>query len=136
MIQSHIALATEKDSCARNTPVSFDTDGIPFIIDNSARCIICNDQSLFTNLWAESFRAEPVPASVAQCCYAGTMCLELIDDCNETHVYEFPEAIYDPSTKFNLIGIPFCAAYFDDTNAPQATMLMLTGLQLNPVVVV
>jgi hypothetical protein len=27
--------------------VTFDTDGIPFIIDNLATCIICNVRSLF-----------------------------------------------------------------------------------------
>ena len=48
VIQPCIALATEQDSCARNTPVSFDTNGIPFIIDNSVTCIICNKWSLFT----------------------------------------------------------------------------------------
>jgi hypothetical protein len=68
------------------------------------------------NLWAESFRVETVSASVAQRCYAGTICLELVDNYNETHVYEIPEAIYDPSTKFNLIRIPFLVAYFNDNN--------------------
>jgi hypothetical protein len=42
--------------------------------------------------------------------YAGTILLELVDDSNATHVYEIPEAIYDPQTQFNLIGIPFLAA--------------------------
>jgi hypothetical protein len=31
-------------------------------------------------------------------------------------VYEILEAMYDPNTQFNLIGIPFLAAYFNDTN--------------------
>jgi hypothetical protein len=31
-------------------------------------------------------------------------------------VYEIPEAIYDLNTQFNLIGIPFLSAYFNDTN--------------------
>ena len=31
-------------------------------------------------------------------------------------MYEIPEVIYDPNTQFNLIGIPFLAAYFNDTN--------------------
>jgi hypothetical protein len=30
-------------------------------------------------------------------------------------VYEIPKAIYDPHTQFNLIGIPFLAAFFNDT---------------------
>ncbi len=31
-------------------------------------------------------------------------------------MYEIPEAIYDTNTQFNLIGISFLAAYFNDTN--------------------
>ena len=62
------------------------------------------------------FQVETVSASVAQRCYAGTICFKLVDNYTETHVYEIPEAIYDPSTKFNLISIPFLVAYFNDNN--------------------
>jgi len=48
--------------------------------------------------------------------YAGMIHLKLVDDSNATHVYEIPEAIYNSNTQFNLIGIPFLAAYFNDTN--------------------
>ena len=41
---THTALATSTNS---NSPFSFDTDGISFIIDNSANCIICNQRDLF-----------------------------------------------------------------------------------------
>ncbi len=46
-VTSCIALATTLPPRAGNAPVSFDTDGILFIIDNSATCIICNECSLF-----------------------------------------------------------------------------------------
>ncbi len=37
-----------------------------------------------------------------------------MDDAQHSHVHEIPGAIYDPETKFNLIGVPFLAAYFGD----------------------
>jgi len=116
-VTSCIALATTPRPREGNTSVSFDTDGIPFIIDNSAMCIICNERSLFVGtLRPENYMAETVQATVSQKHYAGTIRLELVDDSNDTHVYEIPEVIYDPNTQFNLIGIPFLAAYFNDTN--------------------
>ncbi len=117
-VTSRIALATTPQQPREgNAPVSFDTDGIPFIIDNSATCIICNERSLFLGtLRPENYKVETVQATVSQKRYAGTIRLELVDDSNETHVYEIPEAIYGPNTQFDLIGIPFLAAYFNDTN--------------------
>ena len=116
-VSSRIALITTPRSRAGNAPVSFDNDGIPFIIDNSATCIICNERSLFVGpLRPENYRVETVQATVSQKRYAGTIRLELVDDSNATHMYEIPDAIYDPNTQFNLIGIPFLVAYFNDAN--------------------
>ena len=73
-VTSCIALATTPPPQAGNTPVSFDTDGIPFIIDNSATCIICNEHSLFVgNLQPENYKVETVQATVSQKRYAGTI---------------------------------------------------------------
>jgi hypothetical protein len=41
------ALATMDKTLQGHTTISFDMDGIPFIVDNSATCIITNEQSLF-----------------------------------------------------------------------------------------
>ena len=46
-LPSSAALATTNPTAASTPSVTFDTDGIPFIIDNSATCIICNVRSLF-----------------------------------------------------------------------------------------
>ncbi len=116
-VLSRIVLTTTPRSRAGNTPVSFDSDGIPFIINNCTTCIICNERSLFVGpLQPENYRVETVQTTVLQKRYAGTICLELGDDSNATHVYEIPETIYDPTTQFNLIGIPFLATYFNYTN--------------------
>ena len=42
-----VALATSGPALRGSDSVSFETDGIPFIVDNSATCIITNDRSLF-----------------------------------------------------------------------------------------
>jgi len=116
-VTSRIALATTPRPRGGNAPVSFDTDGIPFIIYNSATCIICNEWSLFVGtLQPENYSVETVQATVSQKRYAGMIRLELDDDSNDIHEYEIPEAIYDPNTQFNFIGIPFLAAYFNDMN--------------------
>ncbi len=46
--------------------------------------------------------------------YEGTIRLELVDDSNVAHSYDIPGAIYDPSLKFNLLGIPKLADFFKD----------------------
>jgi len=45
----HVALTSTMDVCKEcsDTSHSFDSDGIPFVIDNSAACIICNNRSQF-----------------------------------------------------------------------------------------
>ena len=80
-VTSRIFLATTPRPREGNAPVSFDTDGIPFIIDNSATCIICNERSLFVGtLRPENYKVETVQATVSQKRYAGTIRLELVDD--------------------------------------------------------
>ena len=116
-VKSRIALTTTPRPQSENAPVSFDTNGIPCIIDNSAACIIYSEHSLFVGtLRPENYQVETVQATVSQKRYAGTIRLELVNDSNETHVHKIPEAIYDPNTQFNLIGIPFLAAFFNNTN--------------------
>ena len=46
--------------------------------------------------------------------YEGTIRLDLVDDLNVTHSYDIPGAINDPSSKFNLLGIPKLADFFKD----------------------
>jgi hypothetical protein len=73
-VKSRIALVTTQDFHAGNTPVSSDTDGIPFIINNSVTCIICSERSLFVgNHQPESYHVETVQARVAQKQYVGTI---------------------------------------------------------------
>jgi hypothetical protein len=40
---TRISLATSEIQEDANIPFTFDSDGLPFVINNSATCIICND---------------------------------------------------------------------------------------------
>ena len=60
----------------------------------------------------ENFAVETVHGRASRKHYAGTICQELVDDTGLLHVHEIPGAIYDPETQFNLIGVPFLAAYY------------------------
>jgi hypothetical protein len=42
---SLVSLATSKIQEGTNFSFPFDSDGFPFVINNSATCIICNDQT-------------------------------------------------------------------------------------------
>ena len=136
---SLVALATTSLPAASTPTVTFDTDGIPFIIDNSATCIICNVRSLFVGeLCPENFAVETVHGSASRKRYAGTIRLELVDDAQTVHVHEIPGAIYDPETQFNLIGVTFLAAHFgngggapDDDVDSNGTRITSSGTRSN-----
>ena len=85
-----IVLATANKTLRGHTTITFDTDGIPFIVNNSETCIITNERSLFVGN------------------------LMLVNDSNVAHIYDIPGAIYDPSLQFNLLGIPNLADFFQD----------------------
>jgi len=94
----------------------FDTDGIPFVIDNSATCIICNDRSQFVgNLRAETTSVETSHGS-ADSDYVGTITIRLTTDVGDTMAYQIPNAIYNPSSPFNILGIPYLGKFFGTTN--------------------
>ena len=98
---------------------TFDTDGIPFIVDNSASttCIITNKWSLFIGiLTSVNIKVYTIEATQMRQQYEGTRRLELVDDSNVAHTYEIPGAIHDPSLQFNLLGIPKLADFFKDRN--------------------
>jgi len=46
-------LTHDLDPTKDNSSFSLSTDGIPFIIDNAANGVICNDRSLFVGLFKQ-----------------------------------------------------------------------------------
>jgi hypothetical protein len=100
-----------------HTAVSFDTDGIPFVVNNLETCIITNERSLFIGkLVPVRVQVDTIKATQVRRRYEGTMRLELVDDANIKHIYDVPGAIYDPSSKFNLLGILKLADFFNGKN--------------------
>jgi hypothetical protein len=95
--------------------MTFDSDGIPFIINNSVTCIISNVRLLFVgNMKPETIHIETVSRDGTGTQYHGRIRLELTDDANIKHTYDMPNAIYDPYTNFNILGIPFLGNFFGD----------------------
>ena len=109
------ALTTTNPLMPGHSTVTFDTDGIPFIIDNSATCIITHERALFVGtLTTVNVKVDTIEATQVRQRYEGTIRLELVDDSNVAHSYDIPGVIYDPSSKFNLLGIPRLADFFKD----------------------
>jgi hypothetical protein len=92
-------------------------DGIPFIINNSATYIITNEQSLFIgNLVPVQVQVDTIKATQVRCRYKGTIHQEPVDNANTKHTYDVPGTMYDPSSKFNLLGILKLAKFFNNKN--------------------
>jgi hypothetical protein len=90
-------------------------DGIPFIVNNSATCIIANERSLFIgNLVPVQVQVDTIKATQVRRRYEEMIPLELVNDANVKHTYDIPRTIYDPSPKFNLLGIPMLADFFNN----------------------
>jgi hypothetical protein len=95
-----------------DTSHSFDSDGIPFVINNSATCIICNDSSQFVGPLRVQHTSVETTHSTASSAYAGTIAIRLTTDAGQTFKYHVPNAISDPNSPFNVLGIPFLGDYF------------------------
>ena len=110
----HVALTSSMDVCQEclDTSQSFDSDGIPFVIDNSAICIICNDRSQFVGPLRVQHNSVETIHGTASSAYAGTIAICLMTDAGQTFEYHVPNVIYDPNLSFNIMGIPFLGDYF------------------------
>ncbi len=113
-----MALARTDLTLQGSAAISFDTDGVPFIMDDSATHIITNDHSLFPgNLVPLQVHVDTIETSKSRQWYQGIICLKLIDDANIKHTYDIPGPIYNPALNFDLLGIPKLAEYFNDRNS-------------------
>lgn len=95
-------------------PVCFDSDGIPFLIDSCANCIISTVRRLFRDLKPEEVSVTTHSGEDQRQRYVGTFLLQLPDNDGVVHTYEIPDSIYDPYTKYNIIGLGKLSDFFDD----------------------
>ena len=108
-----IMLATSTDQYQQPNSFSVDTDGVYFIINNSANGGICNIKSMFVGDF-ERHRVTLVTAygrTTAEK-LVGTICLVLKDGKGKTWSYDIPDVVYDPESPYSLLGIFFLGKYF------------------------
>lgn len=115
MILSQLILGRSKCACnaAKEvaTRVAFDTDGIPFVMDNSANCHICTEKEYFTELHVftdsekESIGSigtvgeDAIPSGFRK------MQVSWFNDKGREHTYVIDDAHYVPNSPVNLIGV-------------------------------
>ena len=90
--------------------VMIDTDGATFIIDNSATCILSNDRSLFVGSLKPAGTCVQTTSGFSSPQFVGTIRLSFVTDEGQIVSYDIDDAIYDPGSGFNILGIlPFSA---------------------------
>ena len=106
-------LTTSTDKIQSPNSFSVDTDGVYFIIDNSANGGICNIKSMFVgdfeNQKVTLITAEGKTTTIKK---VGTIRLVLKDDAGKNWSYDIPDVVYDPESPYSLLGIPFLGRYF------------------------
>ena len=106
-------LVTSMDQYQQPNSFSVDTDGVYFIINNSANGGICNIKSMFVGDF-ERHRVTLVTAygRTTTKKLVGTICLILKDDEGKTWLYDILDVVLDPESPYSLLGIPFLGKYF------------------------
>jgi hypothetical protein len=106
-------LATSTDQYQQPNSFSVDTDGVCFIIDNSANSGVCNIKSIFVRNY-ERHRVTLVTAygRITTKKLVGTICLVLKDDEGKPWSYDIPDVVYDQESPYSLLSIPFLGKYF------------------------
>jgi hypothetical protein len=118
---SRVSLAISELQESPDNSFSFNSDGLPFVIDNSATCIICNNHAQFVwNLKAKKLSAETTHGS-ASTNYVGTFSLTLTTDDGEKLQHHIPDAIFNPNSPFNILGIPFFGQFLGRGDLPCPT---------------
>ena len=98
-----------------NSAFSWDTDRIPFVVDNSATAIMCNERKLFTGpLTLVSVTLATAEGITTTTKLVGALHLGITDDSNEHHTYSIPGCVNDPESTLNFLGFPALGTYFDN----------------------
>ena len=101
---------------------SWDTDGIPFVVDNPATAIISNKQILShghltpTRVTLETADGVSTKTQLVRSCR-----LVLTDNKNKNYTSDVPGCMFDPETPINILGVPDLGTFFgDNTNTSSA----------------
>ena len=95
----------------------WDTDGISFVIDNSATAIISSHHIFFTgSLIPKLVTLEASEGLTTTTKLVGSMKLILTDDANKHHSYIIPCSLFYPKTPVNIFGVPALGTFFADNS--------------------
>ena len=87
------------DAGKGDSPFSWYTNGILFIVDNSATAIICSERKLFTgHLSLMSITLETAEGMSVSTKSVGVLRLVLTDNSNKYHTYDVPGCVYEPES--------------------------------------
>ena len=94
---------------------SWDIDGIPFVVDNSATTIISNERRLFQgHLTPKRVTLETADRVSTKTQLVGICRLVLTNNTNIHHTYDVPVCVFDPSMPINILGVPALGMFFGD----------------------
>ena len=95
------------DAGEGDSAFSWYTDGIPFIVDNSATAIICSERKLFTgHLSPTSIKLETAKGMSVSTKLVGVLRLVLTDKSNNHRTDDVLGCVYDPEIPLNILGVP------------------------------
>ena len=93
---------------------SWDTYGIPFVVDNSAKAIISNERRLFhSHLTPTRVTLEIADGVSTKTQQVGICRLVLTYNTNINYTY-VPGCVFDPATPINILGVPALGTLFGD----------------------
>ena len=98
---------------------SWDTYGIPFVVDNSATDIISNKIRIFHgHLTPTRVTLETTDGVSTKTQLVGICRLVLTNNTNINHTYDMSGCVFDPAIHINILGVPALGTLFgDNTNA-------------------
>jgi hypothetical protein len=110
-------LATDYELQNNSNLFTMDTDGVPFIINNSANGAICNTKLLFIGSFGQrNVTKVTAHGKTSQIMRVGTIRLKLRDNNGDEWTYDIPNIVFDPDLPYSLLGIPFLGKYFARSN--------------------
>ena len=94
---------------------SWDTYGIPFVLDKSATAIIRNERRLFHgHLTPTRATLETADVVSTKTQLVGICRLVLTDNKNKNYTYDVPGCVFDTATPINILGVPDLGKFFGD----------------------
>ena len=98
---------------------SWNTDGIQFVLDNSATSIISNERRLFHgHLTPTRVTLETADGVSTKTQLVGICRLVLTDNNNKNYTYNVPGCVFNPDMPINILSVPALGTFFgDNTNA-------------------